>query len=303
MKNKSTADSAVKPKRKTAYAAMANNQATASVWTPDYVLRLQQNIQPCGCPGCNNASPLMQFRWRNHVRYSADMGCRKAAIEILNRTASCTITFSEGAAESLPELAADRLQMNQLCLHLFTAFRTEPTLLIYLLGRFIREAAALDTQQRVALQEAWLQPDFRQTLRLDFSRSHSPDDYPPVRLHTLRELPLWSLAEEDRRLKKLEKLKSTGEEALRQRWRELENTSGFSAAAQQEILGNYLFYLLCHHFFPGNPVEEWQKNFAVLCRRVLNLKTLLIVMSTEANMENLGALFADCHRKVMACWR
>ncbi|MGY4566330.1 hypothetical protein ACVWZ0_003736 [Erwinia sp. TECH1] len=265
---------------------------TASVWTPDYVLRLRQNIHLCGCSGCDGASPLLQFRWNNHVRHSADISCNRAAAEILSLTASCTLSVSEDLAEHLPELSAERLQMNQHCLRLFAAFRTEPVLLLYALYGFIRQSGPLDPERRAALLETWLQPAGRQRLVQDFCLQQDEHGFPPVAGQRLEALPIWLLVDSDARLHKLKAMRKKGEETLRQTWRGLQKAS----SARRKILGNFLFYELCHNFFPGHLVPDWENNFADLCRRALSLLLLLTAVSPELDKESLSALFAASHR-------
>lgn len=265
---------------------------TAIVWTPDYVLRLRQNIHRCGCPGCDSASPLLQFRWNNHVRHSADISCNRAAAEILSLTAPCVLTLSEDLAEHLPALSAERLQMNQHCLRLFDAFRAEPALLLYVLHGFIRQCGPLDVGQRAVLAQTWLRPTARRQLAHDFCRQHDENGYPPIAPQSLEKLPIWSLVDNDIRLQHLVALRHMPEEALRQTWREQQSAGG----AQQKILSNFLFYELCHNFFPGHPVAEWENNFVRLCQRVISLRLLLAAIPPEQDKESLCALFAASHR-------
>jgi len=265
---------------------------TATVWTPDYVTRLRQNIHRCSCPGCDSASPLLQFRWKNHVRHSADISCRRAAAEILCLTASCTIAFSEDAAEHLPALPAESLWMNQRCLRLFAVFQDNPVLLLYVLGRFIREAGRLAPSRREALLETWLQPDARQRLIDDFIRQPQGTGYPSAALNSLHKLPLSALAAGDARLPKWEEIRRMNEAELRQSWTKLQKASGLRREEQRKILGNYLFYELCHTIFPGNSPAEWENNFARLCQRLLSLNLLLLVLPPDYGKESVSALLA-----------
>lgn len=284
------------PPQRSEAASLLSDSVTASVWLPDYVLRLRQNIHRCDCPGCEGASPLLQFKWRNHIRHSADISCSRAAAEILCPTASCTIVFSEDAAEHLPELPAEFLEMNRRCLRLFEVFRAEPALLLYVLGCFIREAATLAPQQRAALAEEWLRPTACQQLMQHFFRDCEDREYPPLAPQNLQALPLWLPIDRDARLQKLQGMEQMNGDQLRQKWRKLQSASGLRKRTRQKILSNYLFYELCHNFFPGNFQSDWESNFASLCRHMLTLKLLLTVVPQGADKESVGALFAAGYR-------
>lgn len=274
-----------------------SERATASVWLPDYVLRLRQNIHRCDCPGCDGASPLLQFKWKNHTRHSADISCSRAAAEILCPTASCTLIFSEDAVEHLPELPAERLEMNQHCLRLFEFFQADPALLLYTLGCFIRKAASLAPPQRAALLEEWLSPAACRQRVQHFSRQYD-NGYPPVVPLQLQPLPLWLLDDSDVRLHKLREMRQMNGDRLQQKWRKLQNASSLRERARQKILSNYLFYELCHNFFPGNLLSEWESNFVSLCRYTLTLNMLLAAVAPESGKEGVSALFAASHRAV-----
>ncbi len=273
-------------------ASLFRESATASVWTPDYVLRLRQNIHCCRCPGCNGASPLLQFRWNNHVRHSADISCNRAAAEILSLTAPCVLTFSHDLAEHLPAVSHERLQMNHHCLQLFEAYRNDPALLLYVLHGFIHQCRPLDPTRRAALAQDWLKITARQRLEQDFCRQYGEKGYPPLVLQKGENLPMEGVVDQDVRLQKWIERRDRPEETRGQTEWEQHRAS----SAQQKILTNFLFYELCHNFFPGHPVEEWENNFTRLCQRVRNLLLLLAAIPPEQDKESVCALFATSLR-------
>ncbi|MBV4367207.1 hypothetical protein [Erwinia phyllosphaerae] len=265
---------------------------SAIVWMPDFVLRQQKSVDECRCPGCHSSPPLLQFRWKNHVRHSASIGCERAAKAILCHPTAFGINVSEAVAENLPELNPDLLAVNQACLRLMAEYQAEPEAFLFALSRFISGFEKSNGQTAYTIEQALsaLQP---QQLRQEFIQRR-PFDID--KLAALRALSEASLDREHSRIaQKLNKLKGVPDRLLRQNLHVLEKQ--WHSGTPQQALHNYLYYELYHNFFPGCARQQWQQNLALLCQKIFRLKILLIFsLRFDYSCDDISVLVAACHR-------
>ena len=271
-------------------------------YTPDYVLRLQQNQRACSCAGCFNASPLVQLRWKNQVRHSAVLSCDSAAREILCHDKFLQLHIGEAVAENLPKLCSALSVVNQCCLRLLTVNQADPCFFLFQLGRFLTKIQQRQKDKSPGmLMDELLQPVQLRQSAAEFSGARIEEGCKMAALRTLGQLKIQAniAAQNSEALsQRLSILAASSDDCLQQHLRSLQQQSlGWQALPQ--ILTNFLGYELYHNVFPGSNVAEWQFAFADLCQHLFQLKmlgALCMQLNLPLDTSNISALFAAWQR-------
>lgn len=271
-------------------------------YTPDYVLRLQQNQRACSCAGCFNASPLVQLRWKNQVRHSAVLSCDSAAREILCHDKFMQLHIGEAVAENLPKLCSALSAVNQCCLRLISVNQADPCFFLFQLGRFLTKIQQRQTGKSwETLMDELLHPTQLRQSAAEFAVGRVEERCKMAALRTLGRLKIEasiSAQSSEALSQQLSILAASSDACLQQHLRSLQQQKpGWQALPR--ILTNFLSYELYHNVFPGSNVAEWQFAFADLCQHFFQLK-MLCALYTQLDLPpdtgNISALLAAWQR-------
>lgn len=274
-------------------------------YTPEYVLRLQQNEDACGCPGSLQRPQLVSFSWQDQVRHSAWIGCDRAAHEILCRE-DAFVLHSEVAAEPGTERLDTRQQaVNQAAINLAIVSDAAPGLILYTLGVLLSKSQQLKDAQQIealgdelaglleqgAMAEAFAQLPAVDTYKLDALRTLSRSEL-DASLDPLTGMTL---------VLKLNELNVLSPRYLQDMLRTLEQDPRLAdfMRSRRSVFINALLYTFYHQVFPGADDAGWPQQFHRLCRHYFSLKmlcALFIQGELPLDDDTLAALFAAWER-------
>lgn len=274
-------------------------------YTPQFVLRLQQNTEKCGCAGCRHQPFLVSRRWQAQVRHSARLGCDRAAREILCHDDAFVLHCGQTEQREATPLDPCQQAMNQAAITLTVATDADPDVILYAVGILISksrqhtsptEIAALGDDLVGLLAQGVMQQAFAQLPVIDrwklaelrsLSRSELDADLDPLTGMTL--------------VLKLNEINVMATAYLRDELQSLEQDPRLAIFMQshRSVFINVLLYEFYHYVFPGADGETRELQYQRLCRRYFNLKmlcALFVQNDLPLDDETLSALFAAWQR-------
>ncbi|WP_034943396.1 hypothetical protein [Erwinia oleae] len=274
-------------------------------YTPGYVLRLQENTDPCGCPFCRSQPALVSLRWQNQVRHSAHPGCDRAAHAVLCHDDAFLLHQGETRSDAVVPLSEKLEKCNQGCINLLINSDADLNVRLYTLGIFISKARQLDDAAAIGALA-----DQLESLLAEGEMAKAFAQLPPINKYKLAALRALSESELEADLDplsgmmlvlKMNELKVMSDSYLEESLYELENSAELAAFMQSHsrLFVNYLLWECYHNVFPGEATDAWEKNFYRLCLTVFSMRMLCaIFLQNEIEPDDAvqSALFAAWQR-------
>ena len=274
-------------------------------YTPEYVLRLQQDKTACDCQSCQQQPLLLTRYWQNQVRHSAQLSCDRAAQEILCNSNAFTLHQGEEVTTGETLLTPCQQAINQGCINLLVCSDADINILLYTLGIFISKVMPLKQPEHIQNIEQELRVMLQQGIM-----AQAFDQLPEIGNYKLTALRALSESNLDARLDPLtgmtlvltlNELKVLSNDYLAQSLQELEQTLTQNPPGQiaRDIWLNALLYQCYHHAFPGTDSADWALRFWQLCQSWFSinlLSALFLQHQLTLSEENIAALFAAWQR-------
>ncbi len=279
---------------------------TINCYTPEYVNRIQAQPWQCQCAGCNGDKPLLQLRWREEQRTSAELRCDSAASAILFDADAFTLQHTLAATADAPALCARVQELNQQAIFLLGNEDAPIAEKLYAVGVLLSKCQQLQTEEEIQqvgeellmLMNSGLLAEALQAL-------------PAIAAYPLAALRQLAQVELDANLDpltgmtlvmKLNELGTLSDAQLLPLLSELRADVQVQAFMQTKSImwRNYLLWNAYHGMFPGVSDAQWENSFQQLCQRVFGMQViigLLLTEQCELDEETLAALFAAWERQ------
>lgn len=279
---------------------------TTNSYTPEYVSRLQAQPWQCQCAGCNGDKPLLQLRWREELRASAELRCDSAASAILFDTNAFALQHTLAAVGDAPALCARAQNLNQQAIFLLGNEETPLAEKLYAVGVLLSKCQQL--QQAEEIQQVGEEIMMLMNSGL---LAEAFEALPVIAAYPLAALRQLAQVELDANLDpftgmtlvmKLNELATLSDAQLLPLLSELREDASVQAFMQSKSImwRNYLLWNAYHGMFPGVTDAQWEIAFQQLCQRILGMQViigLLITEQCELDDETLAALFAAWERQ------
>ena len=278
---------------------------TIESYTPEFVLRLEQNTDPCHCPGCQRQPSTVTLRWQDQIRHSALLDCDRAAREILCREDAFILHGGRSEKPNASPLDPRLQALNQAAINLAISGDTSPEQVLYTLAVLISKSRQLSEPQHIEalgdelvglMQQGMMAQAFEQLPVIDSSK--------------LAALKALSRSELDASLDpligmtlilKLNDINVMTADYLQDTLQELEQAPQLAEFMQshRSVFLNVLLYAFYHHVFPGEDECAWEQQFYRLCQHFFSVKMLCAIFVHSELMlddETIAALFAAWQR-------
>lgn len=285
---------------------------TANSYTPEYVTRLQAQPWQCRCSGCNGEKPLLQLRWREEQRASADLRCDGAASAILFDADAFALQHTLAAASDAPALCSRLQMLNQQTIFLLGNEEAPLAEKLYATGVLLSKCQQLqETTEIQQVGEELLMLMNSGLLAEAFAALPPIDAYPLAALRQLAQVeldasldPLTGMT----LVMKLNELAMLSDAQLLPLLAELREDAQVQTFMQQhaDVWRNYLLWQAYHGVFPGTSDAQWENAFLQLCQRVFGMQVILSLLLTEQcelDDVTLAALFASWERQAQPALR
>lgn len=278
-------------------------------YTPEFVLRLQQNAGNCHCPGCQGQPPLRVHRWQNQIRHSALLECDRAAREILCREDAFVLHCDRSEQPDTPPLDPLQQAVNQAAINLAIASDAPPELILYTLGILLSKSRQLADPQRIeALGEELVELLQQGMMAEAFAALPVVDGWKLAALQALSRCELDASLDPLTGMTlvlKMNEINVLEPRYLQDMLNDLEQDAQLATfmQSQRSVFVNVMLYEFYHHAFPGENSSAWEQQFHRLCQRYFSLKmlcALFIHNDLTLDDETIAALFAAWQRTPQA---
>ncbi|MBK4724662.1 hypothetical protein [Pantoea agglomerans] len=278
---------------------------TIESYTPEFVLRLKQNADPCHCPCCQRQPSTVTLRWQEQIRHSALLDCDRAAREILCRE-DAFILHSDRSEKPNARPLDPRLQaLNQAAINLAISGDASPEQVLYTLGVLISKSSQLSEPQQIEalgdeliglMQQGMMAQAFEQLPVIDTSKLAALKALSRCELDASLD-PLTGMT----LILKLNDINVMTSDYLQDTLQELEQAPQLAEFMQshRSVFLNVLLYAFYHDVFPGENECAWQQQFYRLCQHFFSVKMLCAIFIHSEMMlddETIAALFAAWQR-------
>ena len=274
-------------------------------YTPEFVVRLQQDVGECHCPGCQHQPSLVTLRWQEQIRQSALLECDRAAGEILCREDAFMLHESLAEQPDASPLDPRVMAMNQAAINLAIASDAPAEQVLYTLGVLLSKSREQSEPQQIETLGEELAGLLQQG-----AMAQAFEQLPVIDTWKLEALRMLSRCELDASLDpltgmtlvlKLNEINVLTPRYLQDMLQELEQDTRLAAFlhSHHSVFRNLMLYEFYHHLFPGEDVAEWEQQYHHLCQRYFSLKmlcALFIQSELTLDNENIAALFAARQR-------
>lgn len=278
---------------------------TIESYTPEFVLRLEQNAENCHCPCCQRQPSTVTLRWQDQIRHSALLDCDRAAREILCREDAFILHGDREEKQDARPLDPRLQVLNQAAISLAISSDAPPEQILYTLGVLISKSGQLVEPQQIEafgdelaglLQQGMMAPAFEQLPVIDTSKLAVLKALSCCALDASLD-PLTGMT----LILKLNEINVMTSHYLQDRLKELEQEPQLTEFMQshRHVFLNVLLYEFYHHVFPGEDARAWEQQFYRLCQHFFSLKMLCaIFVHSELTLddETIAALFAAWQR-------
>ncbi|MBY4838438.1 hypothetical protein [Pantoea sp. DY-5] len=281
---------------------------TANSYTPEYVTRLQAQPWQCRCAGCNGEKPLLQLRWREEQRASAELSCDSAASTILFDDDAFALQHSSAAALDAPALCSRLQMLNQQAIFLLSNEEAPLAEKLYAVGVLLSKCQQLQQAEDILqVGEELLTLMNSGLLAEAFLALPAIDAYPLAALRQLAQVeidanldPLTGMT----LVMKLNELAMLSDAQLLPLLAELREDVQLQSFMQQKttMWRNYLLWHAYHGVFPGTSDAQWETAFLQLCQRVFGMQVIFgLLLAEQCELDNaaLAALFAAWERQTL----
>lgn len=279
---------------------------TATSYTPNYVLRLEEQAWQCQCAGCKGQKPLLKLNWREEQRASAELHCDSAAQAILCDEEAFALQHMTVAALNVHTLCPRLQALNQQAIFLMSNEHSPLEEKVYAVGVLLSKCMLLHEPEEIQeVGEELLILMNSGLLAEAFAALPSIDAY---RLAALRQVAQTTLdANLDpltgmtlvMKINELDALSDAQVLLLLEEISEDALVKDFMLQ-QATLWRNYLLWQAYHGVFPGASSAQWEREFQTLCQRVFGLKVLiglLLIEQCTLDDHTLAALFAAWQRQ------
>ncbi|WP_455844552.1 hypothetical protein [Pantoea agglomerans] len=279
---------------------------TANSYTPEYVTRLQAQPWQCHCAGCKGDKPLLQLRWREEQRASADLRCDGAASAILFDADAFALQHTLAAALDAPALCSRLQVLNQQAIFLLGNEEAPLAEKLYAVGVLLSKCQQLQEITEIQQVGEELMVLMNSGLLAEAFAALPPiDAYPLAALRQLAQVeldanldPLTGMT----LVMKLNELAMLSDAQLLPLLAELREDAQVQSVMQQmaDVWRNYLLWHAYHGVFPGTSDAQWETAFLQLCQRVFGMQVIIALLLTEQcelDDATLAALFAAWERQ------
>lgn len=278
---------------------------TIESYTPEFVLRLEQNAEDCHCPCCQRQPSMVTLRWQNQIRHSALLDCDRAAREILCRDDAFVLHGNHSEKPNARPLDPRLQALNQAAINLTISGDASPEQILYTLGVLISKSSQLSEPQQITALGDELVGLMQQGMM-----AQAFEQIPMINTSKLAALKALSRSELDASLDpltgmtlvlKLNDINVMTSHYLQDTLAELEQATQLAGFMQshRSVFLNVLLYAFYHHVFPGEDECAWEQQFYRLCLHFFSLKMLCAIFVHSELMlddEAIAALFAAWQR-------
>lgn len=278
---------------------------TIESYTPEFVLRLKQNADPCHCPCCQRQPSTVTLRWQNQIRHSALLDCDRAAREILCREDAFILHGDRSEKPNARPLDPRLQALNQAAINLAISGDASPEQVLYTLGVLISKSSQLSEPQQIEalgdeliglMQQGMMAQAFEQLPVIDTSKLAALKALSRCELDASLD-PLTGMT----LILKLNDINVMTSDYLQDTLQELEQAPQLAEFMQshRSVFLNVLLYAFYHDVFPGENESAWEQQFYRLCQHFFSVKMLCAIFVHSEMMlddETIAALFAAWQR-------
>ena len=278
---------------------------TIESYTPEFVLRLKQNADPCHCPCCQRQPSTVTLRWQDQIRHSALLDCDRAAREILCREDAFILHGDRSEKPNARPLDPCLQALNQAAINLAISGDASPEQVLYTLGVLISKSSQLSEPQQIEalgdeliglMQQGMMAQAFEQLPVIDTSKLAALKALSRCELDASLD-PLTGMT----LILKLNDINVMTSDYLQDTLQELEQAPQLAEFMQshRSVFLNVLLYAFYHDVFPGENECAWQQQFYRLCQHFFSVKMLCAIFIHSEMMlddETIAALFAAWQR-------
>ncbi|WP_456309214.1 hypothetical protein [Serratia proteamaculans] len=278
---------------------------TIESYTPEFVLRLEQNADPCHCPCCQRQPSTVTLRWQDQIRHSALLDCDRAAREILCREDAFILHGDRSEKPNARPLDPRLQALNQAAINLAISGDASPEQVLYTLGVLISKSSQLSGPQQIEalgdeliglMQQGMMAQAFEQLPVIDTSKLAALKALSRCELDASLD-PLTGMT----LILKLNDINVMTSDYLQDTLQELEQAPQLAEFMQshRSVFLNVLLYAFYHDVFPGENESAWEQQFYRLCQHFFSVKMLCAIFIHSEMMlddETIAALFAAWQR-------
>ncbi|MEJ5174444.1 hypothetical protein, partial [Erwinia sp. MYb416] len=240
---------------------------TIESYTPEFVLRLEQNADPCHCPCCQRQPSTVILRWQDQIRHSALLDCDRAAREILCREDAFILHSGRSEKPNARPLDPRLQALNQAAINLAISGDASPEQVLYTLGVLISKSSQLSEPQQIEalgdeliglMQQGMMAQAFEQLPVIDTSKLAALKALSRCELDASLD-PLTGMT----LILKLNDINVMTSDYLQDTLQELEQASQLAEFMQlhRSVFLNALLYAFYHDVFPGENESAWEQQF------------------------------------------